>query len=117
MTFREAYIYAYAVLEGYWETNPNPDLGVLLADMSLWHPLGDDSKPAKPALRNDWLKAVRKVTESDSISDTQALMAVLNLFKELSDNSRFEFKEEMYLIKQRYEQLMQVKNTWKTNRE
>jgi hypothetical protein len=117
MTFREAYIYAYAVLESYWENNPNPDLGVLLADMTLWHPLGDDSKPAKPALRNDWLKAVRKVTESDSISDSQALMAVYYLLKDLSENSRFEFNEEMYSIKQRYEQLIQVKKTWERNRE
>jgi hypothetical protein len=117
MTFREAYIYAYAVLDSLWENNPNPDLGAILGEMNLWHPLGNDSKPADPALLHDWLNAITKVTSTDSLSDTQAILAAYYLLKEFNDNQRFNFTEEIAILKQKYDRSIEVKKTWKRNRE
>ena len=63
MTLHEAYIYVYGLLNGYWETPHDRDLGDILSEITLWHPLSSDEKPADPAFQKDWLNAAEKVTD------------------------------------------------------
>jgi hypothetical protein len=62
LTERQAYDAMFRFLDGYWKRNGKPDeLGGLLGSMDreMW----TDGMPGDPAMWDDWLEAVRLVTE------------------------------------------------------
>ena len=62
LTVDQAYAAMYEFLASQYEASGSDDIGVLLGSMSLLA----DGKPADPALRLDWLKAVdRAISRAD----------------------------------------------------
>jgi hypothetical protein len=115
VTLREAYIYAFAFLEGYWESTHNRNLGDILSGMTLWHPLSRDEKPADRASQQDWLNAVRKVTECDSLTNTQALQAAYYFLKEY-DHQGLDLKKPLAFLKDKLDKQAAAEKTWKRSR-
>jgi hypothetical protein len=116
MTIHEAYIYVFGLLNGYWEKTKNVDLSQILSEMTLWHPLSWQGKSADPAIQHDWLKAVQKITNDDSLNDTQAIQAAYYFLKEYNDNQGFDFKDELAFLSQKIEKHIAAEKTWKRNK-
>jgi hypothetical protein len=81
MTLKEAYIYVFAILDGYFQRKPNDELAEFLGCMNLWSSLWDYETPANPAFWNDWVKSVKKVTSKDNIDDVEALFACVHMLR------------------------------------
>jgi hypothetical protein len=115
MTLREAYIYIFGILDGYWENSHNSELGILLGGFTFWHPLSNDEKTADPAAWKDWIDAVRKITVSDSINNIEALQASVYLMKEYNDHQGFQLNEVIHLLETKLEKQLEATKTWKRN--
>jgi hypothetical protein len=115
MTLREAYIYIYGVLEGYYENTRIVDLGDILTDMTLWSNLWKDESPLDPAYWGDWINAVRKVTDKDSLTDTEAVKAAIYFLKFYNDNHGFKLKKVISLLEKKFNSHVAAEKTRKIN--
>ncbi len=89
MTLKESYEYMFHKLTRYYETTHNNELGGMLGgfDTSL------NGKPFDRAAWHDWLKAVKKVTLNEEVTQDEAFKATLFLLKEYNDHHGFELSE------------------------
>lgn len=80
MTLKEAYIYIFRILNKYWYATHDDGLGDILSEMNpfLWK----DGNSADPAAWEDWLRVVQTVTSKESITEAEAMKAMISLLKD-----------------------------------
>jgi hypothetical protein len=61
LTLKQGFLAMYAFLDAFYSRTKSDDVGGLLGDMSFLV----DGGTADPAAWNDWLRAVKKITEEN----------------------------------------------------
>jgi hypothetical protein len=112
MTLREAYIYMFATLDAYWDKAHDKDLGGILSGLSLWSPLSGNERTADPAAWEDWLAVVRKVTEKDSLDNSESLKAAIYLLQ-LYKQQGFTLDKPIRYLEDKLAAQIKAYNTWK----
>jgi hypothetical protein len=112
MTLKEAYIYMFATLDAYWDNAHDKDLGGILSGLSLWSPLSGNERTADPAAWEDWRTAVRKVTEKDSLDNSESLKAAFYLLK-LYTQQGFTLDKPIRYLEDKLAAQIKASNTWR----
>jgi hypothetical protein len=110
MTFKEAYIYMYATLQEYWRHTHDNDLAILISGFNLWSPISNNEKPGDPAAWDDWLKAVKKVTDLNSLNDIETLQSSIYLLRDYMDNQGFKLKKVIHYLEDELRRQLSLKN-------
>jgi hypothetical protein len=89
MNLKESYIYMYGLLKCYFSFNKNNELAPVLAGFTPHPSASDHIISDDPAAWHDWINAVKKVTEKQSITEEEAKKAMIILLREYNDHHGF----------------------------
>jgi hypothetical protein len=89
MSLEESYNYMFDALSNHYAEMHDNELGAMLGGFDKSH----RGKPFDPAAWHDWIDAVRKVTSNETITENEALKAMLVLLKEYNDHHGFDLSK------------------------
>ena len=91
MTLEQSYKYVFKILDDYYDRTHNDELGAMLGGLNP--NLFQDQMSADPAAWDDWIDAVRKVTQNEYITEEEARTAMLVLMKGYNDHHGFDLSD------------------------
>jgi len=86
LNIKQAYLAMFYLLdEHFWETTKNDSLGGLLGSLDPCLSVGmrifGGNNPAFPATWQDWLESVRKISDSDLLSNEESFQSIVIFLK------------------------------------